>query len=288
MHRIGARTFALLWLLSCLPVQPVSAQAETSRVTASLTAIAAGDNTAQRRQAIIAQLRALGVDPVIEPFGEGRTGGENIVVTLKGSESRTIVIGAHYDRVSVGRGAVDNGAACAALIELAAAFKAAPPQRLTLQVVFFDREENGLMGSRAFFSGRRRVDYAVNLDVFAYGDSIFATASRPNGMLLKSLRMAGDAIGLPVRDVPRSSFPASDHITMMAAGVETLGVALVDMSDIDGILAIGAAGLKAGQGPRILRIIHTSDDTLAEVRADQVVRGIAVVERLIRSVDSEL
>ncbi len=287
MPRIGA-TLALVGLLSCLPVQPVSARPDAARVTASLTAIASGDNTAARRQAIITHLRALGVEPAIEPFGEGRMVGENIVVTLQGSgASRTIVIGAHYDRVNVGRGAVDNGAACAALIELVAAFKAAPLQRSTLQVVFFDREENGLFGSRAFFRDGRRVDYAVNMDVFAYGDSIFATTSHPNGALLKWLRTSGDAIGLPVRDVPRNSYPASDHITMMAAGIETLGVALVDMSDVDGILAIGEQGLKPGRGPRILRIIHTPDDTMAEVRADQVVRGIEVVERLIRTVDSE-
>jgi len=281
--------FALACLLSFVAVHPVllsaQAQAAAARVTASVTAIAAGDNTAARRQAIIAQLRALGVEPAIEPFGEGRLAGENIVVTLKGSDTHRLVIGAHYDRVNVGRGAVDNGAACAALIELVAALTASPLQRSTLQVVFFDREENGLFGSRAFFSGGRRVDYAINLDVFAYGNAIFATTSHPDGVLLKSLRMSGEAIGLPVRDVPRDSYPASDHVTMMAAGIETLGVALVDMSDIDGILAIGAPGLKPGQGPRILRIIHTPDDTMAEVRVEQLVRGIAAVEELIRTVD---
>ena len=279
-------TFVLVWLLFVV-VHPVlsAAQADAARVTAAVTAIAAGDNTTARRQAIVAHLRALGVEPAIEPFGEGRSAGENIVVTLKGSDKRTMVIGAHYDRVNVGRGAVDNGAACAALIELVAAFTASPLPRSTLQVVFFDREENGLFGSRAFFSGGRRVDYAINMDVFAYGNAIFATTSHPNGVLLKSLRMSGEAIGLPVRDVPRNNYPASDHITMMAAGIETLGVALVDMSDIDGILAVGAPGLKPGQGPRLLRIIHTRDDTLAEVRSDQMVRGMAVVEELIRTVD---
>ena len=278
--------FALV-CLSFVVVHPVisSAEADATRVTASVTAIAAGDNTAARRQAIVAQLRRLGVEPAIEPFVEGRLAGENIVVTLEGSDTRTIVIGAHYDRVNVGRGAVDNGAACAALIELVAAFKASPLPRSTLQVVFFDREENGLFGSRAFFAGGRRVDYAINMDVFAYGNAIFATTSHPNGVLLQSLRMSGGAIGLPVRDVPRNSYPASDHITMMAAGIETLGVALVDMSDIDGILAVGAPGLKPGQGPRILRIIHTPDDTMAEVRVAQMVRGMAVVEELIRTVD---
>jgi Zn-dependent M28 family amino/carboxypeptidase len=194
-----------------------------------------------------------------------------------------MVVGAHLDRVSVGRGAVDNGASCAALIEIAAAIKASPLTRATLQIVFFDREEVGLVGSRAFFAAAgRRVDYAINMDIFAYGDTIFATASHADGMLLRLLKMAADESRLPVRDVPRNRYPTSDHISMMNAGVETLGLALIDAADVDGVLAMGANGAAR---PRILTIIHTPNDTLNEVRPAEVARGIAMVERLIRAVD---
>jgi len=44
--------------------------------------------------------------------------------------------------------------------------------------------------------------------------------------------------------------------------------------------------MRAGQGPRVLRIIHTPNDTMAEVRVDQMARGIAFVEQLIRKVDT--
>ena len=46
---------------------------------------------------------------------------------------------------------------------------------------------------------------------------------------------------LPVRDVPRASYPGSDHQTMMSAGVETLGIALVDSTEIDGTVGIARA-----------------------------------------------
>lgn len=252
---------------------------------ASLEAITAGDDGTARRDAIVTQLKAVGVEPAIEPFGEGRTAGANIVVTL-GSGGKTILLGAHYDRVRDGRGAVDNGAACAALIEIVAAVKALPLERFTLQVVFFDREENGLLGSKAFFAAGHRVDYAINLDIFAYGDSIFAARSHPDGQLLWSLQVVGREIGLPVRDVPHSSYPGSDHQTMMSAGVETLGIALVDAEDIDGVIAIATGRLKAGQGPpRVLQIIHRPDDTLDKVRPEQMTRGIGLVENLIRRVE---
>jgi hypothetical protein len=258
-----------------------------ARVTTSLNAIVAADNNAARREAIVAQLKAAGVDPVVEPFGEGRAAGANVIVTLPGRGTKTIVIGAHLDRVGVGRGAVDNGGSCAALIELVAAFKASPLARSTLRVVFFDREENGLVGSRMHFSTPgHRADYAMNLDVFAYGDTIFATGSRPDGVLLRSLRAVGEATGLPVREVPPARYPGSDHQTMINAQIETLGLALIDKADVDGILAMDVSKMTVGKGPRVLRIIHTPNDTMSEVRVDQMTRGIALVEQLIRRVDA--
>lgn len=284
--KLTRTSLACLFLCLTIGAAPASAQDTAARLTTSLSAIVAGDTNDARREAIVVQLRALGVDPMLERFGEGRGAGTNVVVTLLGTGARTILIGAHLDRVSTGRGAVDNGAGCAALIELIAAFKASPLLRSTLQVVFFDREENGLLGSRAYFDRKdRRTDAAINLDVFAYGDTIFATGSHPDGALVRALRAAGGVSILGVRDVPRNSYPDSDHITMMKAGIETLGVALVDAADVVGVLAAEKEGLKPGAGPRVLRIIHTPNDTMAEVRVDQMAHGIALVEQLIRAVD---
>ena len=272
-------------LLLCVAVQAAPAQ-DTARIGKSLAAITGARDNNARRDAIVGELRASGVEPLVEPFGEGRGAGANVVVTLPGSGTKTIVVGAHLDRVNAGRGAVDNGAACAVLIQLVAAFTAAPLERSTLQVVFFDREEAGLLGSHAFFAGHR-ADYALNLDVFAYGNEIFATASHPERLLHRSLHAASDATGMPLRSVPRASYPDSDHVTMMNAGIETLGLALIDSADIDGVLAIGGGRLTLGKGPRILTIIHSRNDTIAEVRPDQMTRGIALVEQLIRNVDRE-
>ena len=41
----------------------------------------------------------------------------------------------------------------------------------------------------------------------------------------------------------------------------------------------------AGGVPRILRIIHSPNDTLAEVRPEQMARAIVLVEQLIRTID---
>jgi hypothetical protein len=215
-------------VVSCLAAHAVQAlaQADIARLMASLDAITGGDDAAARRNAIVAQLKALDIQPTIEPFGEGRTAGANIVVTL-GNGEKTILIGAHYDRVSVGRGAVDNG---------------------------------------------------------ANGDAIFAAVSHETGLLLRSLRAAGEAARLSVRDVPPTRYPGSDHLTMVGAGIETLGLALIDADEIDAVIA-AVTDKTAGKAPRVLRLIHSPNDTLAEVRPEQMIRGIAVVEDLLRRVD---
>jgi aminopeptidase S len=276
----------VVFVVFCLAAHAARAwaQADTARLIASLEAITGGDDGAARRDAIVAQLKALGIEPTIEPFGEGRTAGANIAVSMRGAGGKTILVGAHYDRVTVGRGAVDNGASCAALIELVAAFTASPLERSTLEIVFFDREENGLLGSRAYLAAGHRPDYAVNLDIFAYGDAIFAAVSHETGLLRRSLRAAGEAARLPVRDVPPTRYPGSDHLTMVGAGIETLGLALIDADEIDAVIA-AVTDKTSGKVPRVLRLIHSPNDTLAEVRPAQMSGGIALVEDLLRRVD---
>jgi aminopeptidase S len=275
---------ALLASLSLLG-GPALAQ-EPARVQASVSAIAASDGNSQRREAILTSLSELGVTAELQAFGEGARAGVNLVVTLPGREPRVILVGAHYDRVAVGQGAVDNAASCAVLIELIAAFKASPPGRYTLQFVFFDQEELGLLGSRAYLATKtNRPAYAVNLDVFAYGEALFATSSKADGLLAKALQAAAEAQRIPVTMVAVNRYPGSDHQSMMSAGVETVGVALVDKADIEGILAASPSTLASGKGPRILTLIHTPQDTVAEVRAEQMARAIPVVEQMIRAIE---
>ena len=227
-----------------------------------------------------------GVTTETQLFGEGARAGVNLVVTLPGRESRTILVGAHYDRVAEGQGAVDNAASCAVLLELIAAFQASPLGRYTLQFVFFDQEEVGLLGSRAYLAAKSgRPAYAVNLDVFAYGDTLFVASPQTDGALARAIQAAGEAHRIPVTMVPPNRYPGSDHVSMIAAGVETVGVALVDQADVDGIRGLSPSTSAADKLPRILTIIHSPGDTLGEVKADQMARAIPVVEQTIRTLD---
>src|SRR5215471_14177575 len=99
------RPFAVALLLSLALHASQAAAQDGTRLTTTIAAIAAGEGSEQRREAIVTRVRALGLEPRLQPFGEGNRAGTNVSVTLPGRDPRTILIGAHYDRVSVGQGA---------------------------------------------------------------------------------------------------------------------------------------------------------------------------------------
>jgi len=157
-----------------------------------------------------------------------------------------------------------------------------PLANTTLTVVFFDREENGLLGSRNYFQTldpKALPSMAINLDIFGYGDTLFITASK-DGPLRTALEKAASERALPLRSVPMAQYPPSDHQSMAFAGVETLGVALIDGAEIDSVLG------KGGTLPRILTIIHSDGDTMSQVREKDIVAAIPILENTIRNLDA--
>jgi len=245
-------------------------------------AIAAGDTTADRRTAITDRLKAAGVDFHVEDFVSGTRTGVNIVATLPGKTgNRTILLGAHYDRVAKGHGAIDNAASCAVLLELMERLKSNLANSVT--VVFFDLEELGLLGSRSYFqthTGSALPARAMNFDIFGYGETFFVTPSKADIPLLASLQQAASELGFPVRSIPMMQYPSSDHRSMALAGIETLGVTLIDGSEIDSVITPGLVR------PKILSMIHTDADTMDQIREHDMAKALPVLERTIHLLDS--
>jgi Zn-dependent M28 family amino/carboxypeptidase len=88
-----------------------------------------------------------------------------------------LIIGAHYDSVQGSPGADDNASAVAALLELAAWIGPTPPAnpRTRLQLVAYDLEEYGMIGSHAHcrqvHQVRTPVRGMISLEMLAYTDS---------------------------------------------------------------------------------------------------------------------
>lgn len=77
----------------------------------------------------------------------------NVVGEVPGREKpeEVVVLGAHLDSWDLGTGALDDGAGCGMVLEVARLVAASPRRpRRTLRVVLYANEENGLGGARAY------------------------------------------------------------------------------------------------------------------------------------------
>ena len=93
---------------------------------------------------VVEALRAAGLDPFEQPIP--RHGGANVLATLPGQTDRWVLVAAHYDHLGASgreifRGADDNAAAVAILVEVAARLAASRPDGRGVVIAAFDAEE---------------------------------------------------------------------------------------------------------------------------------------------------
>jgi Zn-dependent M28 family amino/carboxypeptidase len=98
---------------------------------------------------------------------------QNVVVTKKGKSDETIIVGAHYDKVSDGCGAIDNWTGIVIIANVYRTFRSVETTK-TIKFVAFDKEEQGLIGSSAMVRAipkEKRALYCsmVNVDSFGFG-----------------------------------------------------------------------------------------------------------------------
>ncbi|HYJ90945.1 MAG TPA: M20/M25/M40 family metallo-hydrolase [Pyrinomonadaceae bacterium] len=98
---------------------------------------------------------------------------QNLVVTKKGKSLETIIVGAHYDKVDSGCGAIDNWTGLVIIANLYRTMKDVQTEK-TYLFVAFDKEEEGLIGSNAMAKNipkETRPNYCamVNFDSFGFG-----------------------------------------------------------------------------------------------------------------------
>jgi hypothetical protein len=220
--------FLFLAALACIAVwlvQPPRAVADTAppaefssaRAMRHVRAIAqrphpTGSEEIERvRRYIVGELAALGVPAEIQEAEvvptQSRAGWpapaarvRNIVARIAGtSNSRALMLAAHYDSVPTAPGASDDGSGVATLIETMRALKTGPPLKNDLILVFSDAEELGLIGARAFADTHpwmKDVGLVLNFEARgAGGPSLMFETSDGNGALVSGL---ADAAPHPV------------------------------------------------------------------------------------------
>ena len=281
---------------ACARGQPAPAAADPAeRIRGQVEAIAAGDSIGARRAAIVARLRAIGLEPSLVPFdppagGRASRRGENVVAEIasRGASAGTILLSAHYDRVERGRGVIDNAAGAAVVLELAEALRRRPLERHAVKIALFDLEEAGLLGSRAMAADSMRTPLpavVLNFDIFGYGSAVWIGAADSAGAPVpRAIADAGRRAGLEV--VVDSLYPPSDHLSFRRTSARSYAVSLVDRRDIDLLLTAFRTRANPSEMPKVMGIIHGDGDTMDKLDAAAVARGVRAVEEAIRAIDA--
>ena len=134
------------------------------------------------RAYLIKSLKQLGWKPELQTF----EGGVNIFAQRQGTDAKagSILVGAHYDTVPASPGADDNATGVAVVLEVARLLGSRPTPR-TLQLALFDREELGLLGSRAFVADEKHLENlqgAIVMDMVGFACHKVGCQKYPQGL----------------------------------------------------------------------------------------------------------
>jgi hypothetical protein len=177
------------------------------------------------RENITTMLEDYGLDVQWEPFQYNSVTYYNVVATMWGTTwpDSEFIVGAHFDSVN-NPGADDNGSGTALMLE-AARIISQYESDYTIRFIAFDREEQGLIGSRAYVDDHRSDDILamVSTDMVAYNigtnsaDILCGTSSRPlQDELVEAAQVYGDGLG---SNRGGRSY-GSDHAPFESAGFE--------------------------------------------------------------------
>jgi hypothetical protein len=151
------------------------------------------------RDYIRSEFVRLGLTPTVQTgdstFLTYRGKAENILARLPGqSNTRPVMLVAHYDSVPAGPGASDDGHGVAVLLEMLRVLRQARPLRNDVIFLVSDGEEEGLLGAALFMREHPwRTEPGVVLNFDSRGTSGAATmfeTSHDNAWLLGNLREA--------------------------------------------------------------------------------------------------
>jgi hypothetical protein len=172
------------------------------------------------------ELRALGVEADFHTYATGANVRARLPATT-GADASRIVVGAHYDGVAAGPAAADD-ATGVAIVLVAARYLAGLPRRdHPIELVLFDQEEVGLIGSAAYVTTLRAegaaLDSAHTFDMLSFdgdGDNAIELWS-PSAGLEALYRQHATPRGIPVNAV---RFTSSDHQSFLTRSLPAVGV----------------------------------------------------------------
>lgn len=226
---------------------------------------------------IVKQFERMGYEPSTQEFSFIRKGKEyssaNVIAVKQGKSSEVVIVGGHYDSVSVGQGADDSASGIAVILEVAEVLKKIKTP-YTIKFVAFGAEEAGLRGSTYYVSQLSKADIdntvaMINLDSLAVGDKMYVYGDEgDNGFVREQALNIAERLKLDLETNPglNPDYPAgttglwSDHAPFVKVGIPYgyFEATNWELGDMDGYTQTEKDG----------EIWHTEKDTISYIEAN--------------------
>lgn len=229
------------------------------------------------------RLEAAGYESQRLPFAVGGIGGTNLLAERSGTLPDIVMVGAHLDSVPTGPGINDNGSGVAAVLAIAEILADLPTPTHTIRFAFWDAEEGGPFGSRAYVeqlsrADRDRIRAYLNLDMVGSPNPIRlvydeADAAPGSEALTRLVAAHFDDRELPWHPIDLEG--DSDHGPFIDAGILTGGLF---SGGIEPVTDAQAAHFGAVAGEPADPCSHRACDTIENVdleSLDLMARAIA-------------
>jgi hypothetical protein len=197
--------------------------------------------------------------------------GEDIVARI-GTGQKRLVVGAHFDAADSSPGANDNGSGVAVILELIKSLKDYP-WNCTVDFVFFDQEEKGLLGSQFYIDRvvERKKHYGmINLDVEGSGNEVYVgpVGGGDDDFLMPFVRRAANRTKYSYRE--KDWYPSSDFASFAAMRLENISISVVPKGDADllSLMTRSDGKVDAKDMPKVMKVMHTPNDRSNQMTTD--------------------
>ena len=255
---IGLATFAPLAVLPAIASLPLPETLHyvtvREKVVEARLKDFAGDNK-QRETTLKRLFQEAGCDGdhLSEQPVKGAKQQPNVICVLPGKSQRTIIVGAHFDRVSEGDGVVDNWSGASLLPSLYESVKGTDREH-TYIFVGFTAEEEGEVGSRFYVRQMSKeaiaaTDAMVNMDTLGLGPTL-VWQSHSDKLLIGALNYLAKRLELPLDAVNVEQVGSSDSEQFAERKIPRITVHSLTQKTWD------------------QHILHTNKDKLAQIKFD--------------------
>lgn len=233
--------------------------------------VAGTENERLAEQYIKGQFERIGFETDVQEFTYTSRGKQvsssNVIAYKPGKSTKQIIVGAHYDSVSKGRGVDDNASGVGVLLETAEVLKNINTP-YSIVFIAFGAEETGLRGSNYYANHMTSNEIAntvgmINLDSLAVGDKMYVYGDEGEAGFIRNQALEivkKKKLNVETNPGLNDEYPAgttgdwSDHAPFKAKGIPYGYLEATDweIGDLDGYTQTVDHG----------EVWHTENDTL--------------------------